>query len=166
MLNRRNFLSSLAGFTALTSFSASATNKTLLPAPACLQEGTVPPLPSASLYDQNEDAFWAALRNQYLIPKDEVYLNNGTVGSSPYPVLKAVFEAFLETEQMAQTDPENYPIWGYEAYAPYRDSLAKFIGATRDQVALTRNATESNSYIANGLELRAGDEVLISDQEH
>jgi isopenicillin-N epimerase len=166
MLNRRNFLSSLAGFTALTSFAASGSERTLLPASACLLEGTVPPLPSLSLYDQNEDAFWAALRNQYLIPKDEVYLNNGTVGSSPYPVLKAVFEAFLETEQMAQADPENYPIWGYEPYVSYRDSLARFIGATRDQVALTRNATESNSYIANGLDLRAGDEVLISDQEH
>src|SRR5437763_1708980 len=166
MLDRRNFLSSMASFTAFTSFAGLGSATTLSPASTCLLEGTIPPLPSPSLYDQNEDAFWAALRNQFLIPKDEVYLNNGTVGSSPYPVLKAVFDAFLETEQMAQTDPENYPIWGYEAYAPYRDSLAKFIGATRDQVALTRNATESNSYIANGLELRAGDEVLISDQEH
>ena len=125
----------------------------------------MPPLPSLNLYNQNEDAFWAALRNQFLIPKDEVYLNNGTVGSSPYPVLKAIFDAFLESEQMAQTDPENYPIWGYDAYAPYRDSLAKFIGATRDQIALTRNATESNSYIANGLDMKAGDEVFIYTQQ-
>ena len=166
MLDRRNFLTSLASFTALTSFADPRMEKALSPASACLLEGSIPPLPSLSLYSQDEDAFWAALRNQYLIPKDEVYLNNGTVGSSPYPVLKAVFDTFLETEQMAQTDPEDYPIWGYAAYAPYRDSLAKFIGATRDQIALTRNATESNSYIANGLELGAGDEVLISDQEH
>jgi isopenicillin-N epimerase len=166
MLDRRNFLSSLASFTALTSFTGSSMATALSPASACLLEGVIPPLPSPNLYDQNEDAYWAALRNQYLIPKDEVYLNNGTVGSSPYPVLKAVFDAFLETEQMAQTDPEDYPIWGYAAYAPYRDSLARFIGATRDQLALTRNATESNSYIANGLELKPGDEVLISDQEH
>lgn len=166
MLDRRNFLGSLAGITAATSFKAFGSPSAPSSATACLLDGAMPPLPSLSLYDQNEDAFWAAMRNQFLIPKDEVYLNNGTVGSSPYPVLKAVFDAFLETEQMAQADPENYPIWGYEAYAPYRDSLAKFIGATRDQIALTRNATESNSYIANGLDLRAGDEVLISDQEH
>src|SRR5436305_7074407 len=166
MLDRRSFLSSFAGITAVMPFTAFSRTGTPSSTVACLLEGSMPPLPSLGLYDQNEDVFWAALRNQFLIPKDEVYLNNGTVGSSPYPVLKAVFDAYLETEQMAQADPENYPIWGYEAYAPYRDSLAKFIGATRDQIALTRNATESNSYIANGLELRAGDEVLISDQEH
>src|SRR5207245_6474131 len=44
--------------------------------------------------------------------------------------------------------------------------LAAFVGANRDEIALVRNATEANSFIANGLEMKAGDEVLISDQEH
>src|SRR5437763_14374943 len=161
MLNRRHFLTSLAGLTAFTSFTGLRTAEAL-----ALADEQAPALPPRSLYDQNQEAFWAALRGQFLIPKDEVYLNNGTVGSSPRPVLKGIFDSFLETEQMAQADPEEYPIWGYEAYAAYRDSLAQFVGATRDQIALTRNATESNNYIANGLELKAGDEVLMSDQEH
>lgn len=161
MLNRRNFLASLAQLTAFSSIGRFHTAETF----ASLDQ-QAPALPSRSLYDQNPDAFWAALRDQYLIPKDEVYLNNGTVGSSPWPVLKAVFDSFLATEKMDQEDPEQYPIWGYEAYAAFRDVLGQFIGATRDQIALTRNATESNNYIANGLELRAGDEVLMSDQEH
>ena len=67
---------------------------------------------------------------------------------------------------MAQENPEEYPIWGYEPYVVYRDALAQFVGATRDQIALTRNATESNNFIANGLEMKPGDEVLMSDQEH
>src|SRR5262245_47512908 len=161
MLNRRHFVASLATLTAFSSITG-------LPAAQALAIGgqQAPSLPPRSLLDQNQDAFWAALRDQYLIPKDEVYLNNGTVGSSPRPVLKAVFDSFLETEKMDQEDPEQYPIWGYEAYAAYRDVVAQFVGATRDQIALTRNATESNNYIANGLELKAGDEVLISDQEH
>ena len=166
MVLRREFLSSLAAAAAVASGGGSTLAQALASNAECLADGREPALPSRSLYDQNEDAFWAALRNQYLIPKDEVYLNNGTVGSSPYPVLKAVFASYLQTEQMAQTDPEEYPIWGYEPYAVYRDSLAQFIGATRDQLALTRNATESNNYIANGLDLRPGDEVLMSDQEH
>ena len=33
-------------------------------------------------------------------------------------------------------------------------------------MALVRNATEANSYIANGIEMKAGDEVLMTDQEH
>jgi isopenicillin-N epimerase len=44
--------------------------------------------------------------------------------------------------------------------------MAKFIGCNRDELALLRNATEANSYIANGVDLKAGDEVLITDQEH
>ena len=167
MLDRRNFLGSLAGLAAVSSIGARGI-AAMLPdsGGACLADGPVPPLPARDLYDRDQDAFWAALRRQFLIPTDEVYLNNGTVGSSPYPVLKGIIDSFLDTEQMAQADPEQYPIWGYEPYVAYRDSLAQFVGATRDQIALTRNATESNNYIANGLEMQAGDEVLISDQEH
>ena len=166
MLDRRNFLSSLAGFAAFSSFAAPSVERAAASASNCLVDGPAPPLPPQSLYDRDEDAFWAALRNQFLIPTDEVYLNNGTVGSSPYPVLKGIFDSFLKTEQMAQENPEEYPIWGYEPYVVYRDALAQFVGATRDQIALTRNATESNNFIANGLEMKPGDEVLMSDQEH
>ena len=40
------------------------------------------------------------------------------------------------------------------------------MGCTRDEIALLRNATEANSYIANGIEMKPGDEVLMTDQEH
>jgi selenocysteine lyase/cysteine desulfurase len=93
-------------------------------------------------------------------------LNNGTVGSSPAPVLRAIFDGYNETEKMAQIDPEDYPIWGYGAWNEFRDPLATFVGCKRDEIALVRNATEANSYIANGVDLKAGDEVLMTDQEH
>ena len=67
---------------------------------------------------------------------------------------------------MAQADPEDYPIWGYAAWNQFRDPLAEFIGCRRDELALLRNATEANSYIANGVDLKPGDEVLMTDQEH
>jgi hypothetical protein len=38
------------------------------------------PLPGADLYTRNEEAYWAALRKQFLIPAGVVNLNNGTVG--------------------------------------------------------------------------------------
>ena len=158
MIDRRGFLSSIAGF-------ASAAGAFGLPRkwdPLLEQEPTK--LPDHALYDSNEEAYWTELRKQFLIPEDEVYLNNGTVGSSPMPVLRAVFDGYNDTEKMAQSDPEDYPIWGYGAWNEFRDPLAEFVGCTRDELALVRNATEANSYIANGLDMNPGDEVLMTDQ--
>src|SRR3954469_7953839 len=62
-----------------------------------------PPLPAADLYSRNEEAYWTELRKQFVIPEDEVYLNNGTVGSSPWPVLQAVWDGYLDSERLAQS---------------------------------------------------------------
>ena len=160
MIDRRGFLSSFAG-------GAAAVGSLGLSGPwGSLLEQAPGQLPDRALYDSDEEAYWSELRKQFLIPADEVYLNNGTVGSSPAPVLRAVFDAYNDSERMAQSDPEDYPIWGYAAWNEFRDPLAAFVGCTHDEIALLRNATEANSYIANGIDLKMGDEVLITDQEH
>jgi selenocysteine lyase/cysteine desulfurase len=164
MLDRRNFLASAASLAGALSLPVARPE---LKASWLGRLDQAPArLPDSSLYDSNEEAYWAELRKQFLIPEDEVYLNNGTVGSSPAPVLRAIFDGYNETEKMAQADPEDYPIWGYAAWNEFRDPLAAFIGCNRDELALVRNATEANSYIANGIDLKAGDEVLMTDQEH
>jgi isopenicillin-N epimerase len=157
MLDRRHFLSnSVAGLAASLA----------VPSSLLAQLEKTPPLPDHSLLDSNEEAYWTAMRRQFLIPADEIYLNNGTVGSSPAPVLRAVFDGYSTTEKMDQHDPEDYPIWGYGPWNEFRDPLADFIGCKRDELALLRNATEANNYIANGLDIKPGDEVLMTDQEH
>src|SRR6201998_3902266 len=158
MVDRREFLSSLSAVAAGIG----------LPHLNSLQEMThqAPPLPDSSLYDKDEEAYWSGLRQQFLIPDNEVYLNNVTVGSSPLPVLHAIMECYHDAERLAQHDAEDYPIWGYAAWNDFRDPLAKFVGCARDEIALLRNATEANSYIANGVDLKAGDQVLMTDQEH
>jgi len=157
MLDRRSFLRATAGGAAGVAL-----------APALLEALTTPapPLPSAALFQQDEEAYWAQVRQQFLIPPDEVYLNNGTVGSSPKPVLKAVFDGYEQSERMDDADPEDYPIWGYGPWNQFRDPLAEFVGCSRDEIALVRNSTEANSYIANGIDMKPGDEVLMTDQEH
>ncbi len=160
MIDRRGFLSSFAGI------AGAASALGLPPKLDSLFEQEPPKLPDSALYSSNEEAHWTEWRKQFLIPADEVYLNNGTVGSCPMPVLRAVFDGYNDTEKMAQSDPEDYPIWGYGAWNEFRDPLAEFVGCTRDELALVRNATEANSYIANGLDMKPGDEVLMTDQEH
>ncbi len=157
MIDRRRFLSASSRIAAALA----------LPSRLLAQLQSAPStLPDSTLYSNNPDAYWAELRKQFLIPSDEIYLNNGTVGSSPAPVLRAIFDAYTQTEKMDQQDPKNYPIWGYAAWNQFRDPLARFVGCKRDEIALLRNATEANSYIANGIDMNAGDEVLMTDQEH
>jgi selenocysteine lyase/cysteine desulfurase len=161
MVDRRGFLSSFAGLAALGSSGTAWPD-------IChdILAGFPDKLPDPSLYEKDEEAYWTEIRKQFLIPENEVYLNNGTVGSSPAPVLRAVFEGYRDAERLAQADPEDYPIWGYASWNQFRDPLAAFVGCQRDELALVRNATEANSYIANGVDLKAGDEVLMTDQEH
>src|ERR1700730_7029494 len=91
MLDRRHFLSAAA-----TGIAASLALRGNLLA----QLEKIPPLPDHSLLDKNEDAYWAAMREQFLIPKEAIYLNNGTSGSSPAPVLRAIFDGYSTTERM------------------------------------------------------------------
>jgi selenocysteine lyase/cysteine desulfurase len=161
MPNRRNFLQGTLGLAAITGIGP------LVPmAQAQSCQLSVPKMPDSSLYNSNEDAYWAEIRKQFVIPEGHIYLNNGTVGSSPLPVLKAVFDSYFDCEKLSWENPESYPIWGYEPWNQYRDPLAAFVGVTRDELALVRNATEGNSFMANGIDMKAGDEVLMSDQEH
>src|SRR6195256_1903927 len=157
MFNRRGFLSSSMALGAGLA----------LPRSLWAQLASLPKqLPDRSQYDADEDSYWRELRKQFLIPVDEVYLNKGTVGSSPAPVLRAIFQAYEACEKLNESDPEDYPIWGYASWNQFRDPLAAFVGCDRDEIALLRNATEANSYIANGVDMKPGDEVLTTDQEH
>src|SRR5690242_1550793 len=160
MVDRRGFLSALTGAMGLA-------GGPWLPARSReFLELEQQELPDRSLYEKNEEEYWTQVREQFLIPEDEVYLNNGTVGSSPVPVLKAIVNGYHDAERLAQNDPEDYPIWGYAAWNEFRDPLAAFVGCDRNEIALVRNATEANNYIANGVDMKAGDEVLMTDQEH
>ena len=121
-------------------------------------------LPPQSLLATDADKYWSQVRKeQFLLPDWRHFLNNGSLGVAPRPVIDAVFD-FERTGDARSR--EDYPRWGYETLDEERTELSAFLGCKKDELAITHCATESMSMIAAGLDLKAGDEVLITNEEH
>src|SRR5215813_14841347 len=124
------------------------------------------PLPSPKLLGADPERYWSELRRQWLLAPDRINLNCGSVGCTPLPVLRATIDHMLSAEAFRDG---GYPWFGYEESPPLRnlrDALAAFLHCKRDELALVRNCTEANNVVCNGLDLKPGDEVLLTDQEH
>ena len=106
--------------------------------------------------------FWATVRREFLISDELAYLNSGTLGPMPKPVYYAVVDSY----RALAADPGRENTRHNAAQGDVRAKLAAFVNADPTEIALTRNTTEGMSFIANGLDLAAGDEVLVSFHEH
>ena len=120
---------------------------------------------------QGDDAaVFAEARKHFLIPAGFAYCNTGTLGASPREVVDALTQGIrrIETElanwPYEQADGE--PLTGYQKLEDVRTLAAKFVNASLPEIALTQNATMGMNFLANGLDLTAGDEVVSTDQEH
>ncbi len=74
----------------------------------------------------------------------------------------------LETELAAwpYEQPDGEPLTGYQQLLEVRGAVGRFVNAPAEEIALTQNATMGINFLANGLDLAAGDEVISTDQEH
>ncbi len=109
-----------------------------------------------------DGVYWEALRKHFLFQDGIIMMNNGTVGPMPEPVFNTLVRFF----KIQATNPfEVYNHFGYYE-DEVRRRLAAFVGADPDEIVLTRNTTEGMNFIANGLDLEPGDQVLQSTQEH
>lgn len=125
---------------------------------------TMPEITSAQSHEliflRNEEnpdeAYWKMVRKQFPLTDKLVYLNNGTMGPSPYPVIERMQAGMMD----ADVDV-NYGGWENTC-----KPLAAFLGVTADELVLTRNVTEGINIICNGLTLKKGDEVIITTHEH
>lgn len=125
---------------------------------------TPQPLPPEDLFRSDPEAFWRRIRDeQFLLAGWRAYLNTGTLGLAPRPVVEAVTEY---VNRSAALDVEDYPRWGYETLEEVRQEVAGFVGCRKEELAITHNATEAMNTVANGLDLQPGDEVILTDQEH
>jgi isopenicillin-N epimerase len=121
-------------------------------------------LPDSSLFAKDPERYWKRVRaEQFFLPEWRAYLNNGSLGVPPRSVVAAVSDYLRHGASLVD---DEYPRWGYETLEKHRTTMAKFSGCHLDELAFTHNATEAMSVIADGLDLKAGDEILITDQEH
>jgi isopenicillin-N epimerase len=100
---------------------------------------------------------WPVIRSAFLIPDDRIYLNVSTLGAQPRVVVDAVNE---HTRQVATTYP---PRTDWDAL---KARLGAFVGCEPEGLVFPRNTTEGMNFVANGLELEPGDEILTTDHEH
>ena len=118
----------------------------------------------------DDPQFWSWIRRQFYLPNGQAYFNVGTLGACPRPVIEAVVESMRGIEQDIATydyRPEHPEyIAGYRKQEELRAKVASLINASAREVALLQNATMGSNFIAHGLELHFGDEVLLTDQEH
>ncbi|HUK14982.1 MAG TPA: aminotransferase class V-fold PLP-dependent enzyme [Bryobacteraceae bacterium] len=157
MTPRRSFLKSLA---------APAISAPLLSGAAFADKpsaSAIPPLPRP-----DDPAYWTKIRDQFLLARDKVFFNNGTIGAMP----KVVFEKVVEHLRKMATDLADWDYQGEEwisGYSPMesvRAKAARLINCDVSEIGLTENVSCANSYVATGLDLESGSEILMSDQEH
>jgi len=160
MLNRRHFLASL--------IAPPLISRRAHGAPGPLRAGSPAPLPPWP--DGSDPNFWEHVREQFYITPGEAFFNTGTLGATPRPVLERVIEDMRTLQEtITRWDyTARTPNWisGYSPELPLREKLGKLVNADVLEIAVTQNATFGMNFAAHGLSLKAGDEIITTDQEH
>jgi selenocysteine lyase/cysteine desulfurase len=100
---------------------------------------------------------WDAVRREFLIPSDRIYFNIGTLGPQPRVVVDAIVE---HTRRVAMSLP---PALEWDAL---RNETAALLQCDPAGLVFPRNTTEGMNFVANGLELAAGAEIITTNHEH
>lgn len=142
----------------LTGLGAAALAATAAPVLA----RTLPPLPAAAL--GTDAAYWNAVRGLYSVTPDMVNLENGYWGIMAEPV-KAEYKRLTDFVNFENTVYARTRIG--KDLDDVRTPLAEFLGVAREEIALTRGATEAlQTLIAGYNKLKAGDGVLYADLDY
>ena len=127
-------------------------------------------VPFAPSPDEGDDEVFAEARRHFLIPENVAYCNTGTLGASPREVVDALTRGIEEIERDLADWPyfqaDGEPLTGYQKLSGFRAAVGALVNAPGEDVALIQNATMGMGFLANGLDLAPGDEVVTTDQEH
>ena len=152
-MRRRHFFTAAAGIT--SAFRGDA----LLRATTAIDAVAGRPADSVA---RDED-FWFQVRHAFTVDRNMVNLNNGGVSPAPKIVMDTEIR-YLEVENL---NPSYY-MWNVldPGIETVRRRLARSFGCDPEEIAITRNASESLEIVQLGLTLKAGDEVLTTNQDY
>jgi selenocysteine lyase/cysteine desulfurase len=157
--SRRRFLSMVgkgAGLAALSSATVASLLDDLHAATARVAHLS----PEQAAMDED---FWFHIQESFSITRGIINLNNGGVSPSPRLVTEALCRYTWQQE-----DVTAYTMW--QILEPQsetiRTGLAEIFGCDREEVAITRNASESLEILLMGMDLKSGDEILSTTQDY
>jgi isopenicillin-N epimerase len=130
----------------------------LTPATAWPRPADLPPTPASP-----DERFWAAVREQFVMPSDLTMLNAANLCPSSALVLETMYRMTKDMDQDPSQDNRAKLGDGREAT---RTLLAGFLRVTPDEIVITRNTSESNNLVSTGIDLKLGDEVLLTADNH
>lgn len=111
----------------------------------------------------SDEGFWNKIRNDFNIDYDLINLNSG--GVSPAP--RVVINTFKEQIDYSNLAP-SFNIW--EKLEPgiekVREKLSEILGCGKEEIAITRNTSESIQTIQFGMDMKKGDAVLTTSLDY
>ena len=110
-----------------------------------------------------DEDYWSVIQNSFTVTRGIVNLNNGGVSPSPRIVTEALVRYIWQQE-----DATAYTMW--QILEPQsetiRTGLAEMFGCDREEIAITRNASESLEILLLGMDFKPGDEILTTTQDY
>lgn len=107
----------------------------------------------------------AKVRESFPVLKEVTYLNVGTYGIMPEPALTK-FMAIQQNFEQGGLASRGAKINAWSGTEDTRRRIAELIGATPDEIAFNRNATDGINFVLSGIDWKPGDEVVTTVQEH
>jgi isopenicillin-N epimerase len=156
MATRRSFLAALAGTgVSLPAFREHAISRVVRASE--IAGGRTP----EKLAD--DEAYWTEIQRAFDVDRTMVNLNNG--GCSPAPT--HVLEQMIRDLKFSNELPVDH-MWRVlePRIESVRRDLARDFGCDPEEMAITRNASEANEIMILGLDLKPGDEIVVTNQNY
>jgi selenocysteine lyase/cysteine desulfurase len=121
------------------------------------------PVPLPTWPSRADEAYWRDVKAQFLVRDGFIMMNAANLCPAPRTVVDAVAAAMRDLD--ADVSFQNREKFG-KLWTDTRSRLARYLGAADDEVAIVRNTSEANNIVVGGVPLKAGDDVLLFDENH